>query len=153
MTSSRLLLPVLSGLALAASAAARAESRGELLYATHCITCHTTQMHWRDQRLATDWTSLKAQVRRWQGNAQLGWNDDDIVEVARHLNERFYRFTQTSDPVTSSTGNGPFTGTSRPGPSMAGSHGDTDAGTAPAHPAPVRPAGARSAAQLASSER
>jgi len=153
MTSSRLLLPVLSALALAASAAARAESRGELLYATHCIACHTTQMHWRDQRLATDWASLKAQVRRWQGNAQLGWNDDDVVEVARHLNERFYRFAQTSDPVTSSTGHAPFTGTSRAGPSMADSHGDIDAGTAPAHPAPVRAAGARRAAQLASSER
>ena len=80
---------------------ARAESRGELLYSTHCIACHTTQMHWRDQRLATDWASLKALVRRWQGVAQLGWNDDDIVEVARHLNERIYRFPQTSDPVTS----------------------------------------------------
>src|ERR1700757_114536 len=39
---------------------------GALLYETHCIACHTTQVHWRDQRLATDWTTLSAQVRRWQ---------------------------------------------------------------------------------------
>lgn len=133
---------------------ARAESRGELLYSTHCIACHTTQMHWRDQRLATDWASLKALVRRWQGVAQLGWNDDDIVEVARHLNERIYRFPQTSDPVTSMPSPGrhaPFMAASRPAPSMQGSHGETDAGTAPAHLAPVRPAGALGAPEVTSS--
>lgn len=32
--------------------------RGELLYNTHCVACHSTKMHWRDQRLATDWKSL-----------------------------------------------------------------------------------------------
>jgi hypothetical protein len=134
---------------------ARAESRGELLYTTHCIACHSERMHWRDQRLATDWASLKALVRRWQGVAQLGWNDDDIVEVARHLNERIYRFPQTSDPVTSmpsSPRHAPFTAASRPAPSMQGSHGENDAGTAPAHPAPVRPAGARGAPEVASSQ-
>lgn len=133
---------------------AQAESRGELLYSTHCIACHTTQMHWRDQRLATDWASLKALVRRWQGVAQLGWNDDDIVEVARHLNDSIYRFPQTSDPVTSMPSparHAPFMASSRPPTSMQGSHGETDAGTAPAHLAPVRSAGARGASEVASS--
>ena len=80
---------------------AQAESRGELLYSTHCIACHTTQMHWRDQRLATDWASLQAQVRRWQGVAKLGWNEDDILEVTRHLNERIYRYAPSGDRITS----------------------------------------------------
>lgn len=75
-------------------------TRGELLYRTHCIACHTTQMHWRDQRRATDWNSLKAQVRRWQATAQLGWSESDIAEVARHLNDTIYRFPQTSDRVS-----------------------------------------------------
>ena len=39
------------------------------------------------------------QVRRWQGNAGLGWNDDDVVEVARHLNETLYHHPQASDRV------------------------------------------------------
>jgi hypothetical protein len=134
---------------------AQAESRGELLYTTHCIACHTERMHWRDQRLATDWASLKVLVRRWQGVAQLGWNDDDIVEVARHLNERIYHFPQTSDPVTSMgspSRHAAFTAASRPAASMQGSHGETDAGTAPAHLAPVRPAGARGEPEVASSK-
>lgn len=79
---------------------AAAPTRGQLLYATHCIECHSTQMHWRDQRQARDWDSLKAQVRRWQGNAALGWSDADIAEVARHLNDTIYRYPQSSDRLS-----------------------------------------------------
>lgn len=67
-------------------------SRGRLLYETHCIACHNSQMHWRDQRLARDWAGLLAQVRGWQARAELGWSDGDITEVARHLNDTIYRF-------------------------------------------------------------
>jgi mono/diheme cytochrome c family protein len=88
-------------LAAPAWAVAQGGSRGELLYATHCVTCHTEQMHWRVKKQATDWTSLKVQVRRWQGNASLNWSDDDVAEVARYLNARFYRFAPTGVPLTS----------------------------------------------------
>ncbi len=86
---------------LAAPPESPSPTRGELLYTTHCIACHTTQMHWRDQRLATDWAGLQAQVRRWQGVAKLGWTDEDILEVTRHLNDRIYRFEPSGDKVTS----------------------------------------------------
>jgi len=92
-----------SGLALAATCAAAsaqnqpAPSRGQLLYSTHCIACHSSQVHWRDRRLATDWDTLKAQVRRWQSNMGLRWSDDDIVEVTRYLNDAIYRYPQSSD--------------------------------------------------------
>jgi mono/diheme cytochrome c family protein len=82
-------------LALLASCAAQAQtvpSRGQLLYGNHCIECHTTQMHWRAGRLARDWDSLAAQVRRWQGEARLGWSDEDIAAVTRHLNDTIYQF-------------------------------------------------------------
>lgn len=82
--------------ALAPTGPALAQSRGALLYSTHCIVCHTEQVHWRQRRLATDWTSLKAQVWRWQTVAALGWNAEDVAEVARYLNEEFYRFPQAS---------------------------------------------------------
>lgn len=51
-------------------------------------------MHWRAQRLARDWDSLRAQVRRFQGVARLDWSEDDITAVARHLNDTIYRFPQ-----------------------------------------------------------
>ena len=79
------------------------QSRGRLLYTTHCIECHTMQMHWRNDRRAQDWESLKAQVRRWQGTAALAWSDEDIVEVARHLNETVYHYPQTADRLSLAT--------------------------------------------------
>jgi hypothetical protein len=101
MNGFRALLGALVG-TLSLAPSAQAQSRGELLYSTHCIACHTSQMHWRDKKQVTDWKSLTAQVRRWQATAQLQWSDDDILEVARHLNERFYHLEQTSDRVSSS---------------------------------------------------
>lgn len=89
------LLACLASLANPALAQVRVQtdaSRGELLYATHCITCHSAQLHWRDNQLAQDWPSLKAEVRRWQGASWLGWSEDDVTEVATYLNTRFYRF-------------------------------------------------------------
>lgn len=81
--------------ALVSSTAASAQDRGELLYATHCGACHTAQMHWRAGRSATDWPSLKAQVRRWQTAASLAWTDDDVLAVSRYLNDSIYHFEQT----------------------------------------------------------
>ncbi|MEO7159354.1 MAG: cytochrome c [Polaromonas sp.] len=68
------------------------ETRGELLYSTHCIACHSSQFHWRDRKLATDWATLKAEVDRWQTLSGLMWSDDDVLEVAQYLNARHYRF-------------------------------------------------------------
>jgi mono/diheme cytochrome c family protein len=84
-------------LALTWAGAAHAQAvppptRGQLLYSTHCIECHSTQMHWRSNKQARDWESLKAQVRRWQATANLAWTEADISDVARHLNETIYQF-------------------------------------------------------------
>ena len=71
--------------------------RGELLYTTHCIACHTEQVHWRDRKAASDWRRLKAEVRRWQAAARLRWSEADIVAVARYLNETIYHLPQNDD--------------------------------------------------------
>ncbi len=71
------------------------DSRGMLLYSTYCVSCHTTQVHWREKKLATDWTSLKAQVRRWQSSAGLGLSEDDVAAIAQYLNDLYYHFTAT----------------------------------------------------------
>jgi hypothetical protein len=51
------------------------------------------------------------QVRRWQSVQQLNWNDDDIVQVARHLNARFYKIKETGDKGAPSAATGGATGT------------------------------------------
>ncbi len=91
-TGFAVLLLATAGTALAQAAKAPAKTRGALLYETHCVACHDAQVHWRDGKLATDWNTLKAQVRTWQASDRLGWSESDIVEVARHLNALYYRF-------------------------------------------------------------
>lgn len=81
-----------SFLGAAQAAPAADASRGEMLYSTHCIACHTTHVHWRDKRLASDWASLEKQVRRWQHNTGLSWSDDDVAAVTRYLNTLYYHF-------------------------------------------------------------
>jgi hypothetical protein len=70
----------------------RNETRGELLYSTFCISCHSDKVHWRDKRLVVDWTTLRFEIDRWQTFSNLGWANDDIDEVARHLNSLYYHF-------------------------------------------------------------
>ena len=101
---------------LVAAPSAMAQSRGELLYTTHCVSCHTTAMHWRDKRSASNWPSLKLQVRRWQDAASLAWSDADILEVSRYLNDSIYHFEQPAGPVSSLSlgGNEPVSTLTRP---------------------------------------
>ena len=81
----RILLSTLFALAVLAPAHAQtaAPSRGQLLYGTHCVECHTTQMHWRAQRLARDWDSLKGQVHWATGRRQAGHIRPASVEKTR----------------------------------------------------------------------
>lgn len=85
-------------------------SRGELLYATHCIGCHNTQLHWRAKKLATNWPRLKAEVDRWQKLTGLGWRDAEVTDVARYLNTRYYHFAL---PVAAASAKGSATQLSR----------------------------------------
>ena len=80
---------------------AQAESNGEMLYSTHCVSCHTTAIHWQDKKQATNWSSLQAQVRRWQYGIKLQWSESDILDVSRFLNDSFYHFAPVPDAIVS----------------------------------------------------
>jgi hypothetical protein len=67
-------------------------TRGGLLYENHCGACHSEQMHWRMARRARDWDTLRDQVRKWQAESSLGWSDEDIDAVTRHLNDTIYNY-------------------------------------------------------------
>lgn len=88
-----LVLFVLAGnLADACAQPMREAARGELLYSTHCIACHSAEVHWRDKKLARDWDTLRAVVRRWEKLSGLAWDDDDVAAVARYLNTLYYHY-------------------------------------------------------------
>jgi mono/diheme cytochrome c family protein len=63
---------------------------GRKLYEVSCDACHSTNVHWRDQRLVDSWPALLHQVNRWQRNSSQHWEPADINDVAAYLNERFY---------------------------------------------------------------
>jgi len=83
---------------------AYSETRGEMLYSLHCKSCHTSKIHWREEKLATNWFSLKAQVSRWQSNIGLGWDENEITDVTQYLNTIHYHF-QITDKNNLATGN------------------------------------------------
>jgi len=86
-------LLVLSGhVAEADAQPIRDATRGELLYSTHCLACHDTQVHWREKKLATDWTSLQSEVGRWALLSKLEWSEYDIEVVTGYLNDLHYRY-------------------------------------------------------------
>ncbi len=93
----------LGGFAVANAQTTNSFSRGELLYSTHCIGCHSTQIHWRDKKVAKNWVSLKAEVGRWQRASGLGWSEEDVTDVARYLNTQYYH-VPAPDVASSSTG-------------------------------------------------
>jgi len=79
------------------------DTRGELLYSLHCKSCHTSKIHWRGEKLATDWSSLKVQVVRWQSNIGLDWTEEEIIDVTRYFNATYYYF-QITDKNDLATG-------------------------------------------------
>jgi mono/diheme cytochrome c family protein len=85
-------LILIGSVGVAGAQPVRDPQRGELLYSTHCIACHNSEIHWRDRKLAKDIKSLSAQVYRWQQLAGLGWNNDDISAVTSYLNTLYYHY-------------------------------------------------------------
>lgn len=69
-----------------------APSRGQLLYDNHCVTCHESMVHIRNRQQVKSMQELRNQVARWAAYAKLRWDKDEIEEVARFLNTRFYKF-------------------------------------------------------------
>lgn len=80
-----------SGRLLAADAA-----RGELLYQNHCMVCHTSIVHVREQRKASSREEIRAWILKWQSHLGLDWEAGEVDDVAEFLNQRYYRLEKDS---------------------------------------------------------
>jgi len=69
--------------------------RGMLLYENHCLGCHESRLHLREHRSARNMDELKQWVARWAGHQKLTWDANDVEDVARYLNLRYYNFPPT----------------------------------------------------------
>ena len=72
---------------------------GQLLYESNCLTCHNSQPNWRAHKQANDWDSLTTQVKRWQNNLGMRWDDAQIAQVALYMNRRYFKMSVPADVV------------------------------------------------------
>ena len=69
-------------------------TRGQVLYDTHCGTCHDTSAHKRENHLVTSMDELRSWVAAMGAHTELDWRVDDVEDVAFYLNLRIYRFSR-----------------------------------------------------------
>lgn len=66
--------------------------RGRALYELRCGNCHTESVHGRAKRVATDFDDVRRWVNRWNETLGLRWADEEVDDVAVHLNMTYYRY-------------------------------------------------------------
>lgn len=87
---------LLSGLLLSPVAVLSTDvQRGKALYENHCIKCHESTLHLREDRRAKTVEDVRVQVVRWSQELGLGWGYQEIEDVRQYLSSTFYNFTQT----------------------------------------------------------
>jgi len=78
---------------LAGAGVATAQTPAQTMHDTYCMVCHDTTVYTRENRTATDYESLRAEVNRWQSNVSLNWSDAELNTVTTWLAERYYGFS------------------------------------------------------------
>ena len=88
---------ILLTLCLSASADGADSVRGKLLYENHCLDCHESMVHIRDNHKVKSLDDLRAQVIRWAQDQKLEWGEVEISDVVDYLDERYYHYGHNSD--------------------------------------------------------
>lgn len=70
--------------------------RGEGLYLNHCLSCHESTAHIRNNRRAKSLAELRWWVARWAVQLELGWGPDEVEDVTAYLNRTYYRLGDVS---------------------------------------------------------
>jgi len=64
--------------------------RGRLLYENHCLSCHESRIHIRNNRSAHSIQGVYRQVVRWSRELELSWRNSEVVDVSQYLYRTFY---------------------------------------------------------------
>jgi cytochrome c5 len=70
--------------------------RGRLLYENHCMVCHTSVVHVREDRKAASREEIRDWIQRWQKELGLHWTSGEIDDVIEYLNDRYYQLKSDS---------------------------------------------------------
>lgn len=69
-----------------------ARPRGQLLYENHCMVCHESVVHIRSKQSARSLEDLHARVVHWARYMKLPWSEEEVSDVTRFLESRYYKF-------------------------------------------------------------
>ena len=64
--------------------------RGRLLYENHCLTCHESQVHIRNNHTAQSIGDIYREVTRWSEALELAWQSSEFKDVSHYLYRSFY---------------------------------------------------------------
>ena len=67
------------------------EDRGEMLYQNHCVACHESTVHIREDRKVKSYADLEQYTRRFAGLAGVEWSEADMELVIEYLNRTRYK--------------------------------------------------------------
>lgn len=90
--NTRILCLALAVSALLPPVEAADADNAQKLYDQNCISCHGPEIYTREDRKVTSLPGLQRQVQRCELALGLKWFDEDINDMTRFLNERYYRF-------------------------------------------------------------
>lgn len=72
---------------------------GKKMLEQHCISCHASSfggdgsgIYTRENRKVKDASALIQQIRTCNTNLGLNWFEDEELNVARYLNDTYYKF-------------------------------------------------------------
>ncbi len=94
-------LLLINGYAQAEPFATADANAGKALVEKHCINCHASSfggdgsaIYTRDYRKVKSSKGLVAQIRNCNTMLGLKWFEDEELNVAKYLNQNYYKFTE-----------------------------------------------------------
>lgn len=72
----------------------QANPRGQMLYENHCRVCHNSIVHIRENRKVKKLSDIYYWANRWSNHLKLSWTKEDLDEVVKFLNKKFYTLSK-----------------------------------------------------------
>jgi hypothetical protein len=63
----------------------------QILHDSNCDGCHDSRVYAGEDRPACNYRGIRAQVRRWEQEIGLNWDDADIERASSCIGSRFYK--------------------------------------------------------------
>ena len=73
---------------------AQDETRGEMLYKTHCASCHAERLHEREKSKIHSVAELRDEVARWAPQTGRRFTLDERELVVQYLNRTHYKLAK-----------------------------------------------------------